>query len=79
MSRLVILSSLQSAKKYQELKLDQDVVLLTADAVWSRAFADQKHYVWTAERLEHLSPQAERVNDAGLVNLFSQNSTIVTL
>jgi hypothetical protein len=79
MSRLVILSSLQSVAKYRDLKLDHDVILLTAEAVWSRAFADQMHYVWSTERLTHLSAQAECVNDSGLVNLFSQNSSIFTL
>ena len=79
MSRLIILSSLLSVAKYHDLKLDHDVILLTAEAVWSRAFADQAHYVWSAERLVNLSAQAECVNDAGLVNLFNQHSTIFTL
>jgi hypothetical protein len=79
MSRLVILSSLPSVTKYREMELDHDVILLTAEAVWSRAFADQMHYVWSTERLVHLSAQAECVNDAGLVKLFAQHSSIFTL
>lgn len=79
MSRLVILTSLPSVKKYRDLQLEHDAILLTAEAVWSRAFADQPHFVWSAERLDHVSPQAECVNDAGLVNLFKQHSTIFTL
>jgi len=79
MSRLVILSSLQSVEKYRDLRLDHDVILLTAEAVWSRTFADQAHYVWSTERLVHLSAPAEGVNEAGLVSLFNQHSTIFTL